>query len=233
MLWVYALTSPAIGAPRAVGARGEPLRTVAVGSIVAIVGEVREIPPPTEPNLREYAAVVEGLTLRAPSLLPVRYGTCVRDADELVLVLASRQRRLLDQLRLVRHRAQMTVRLPLRVAAPGPAPDRPGAHAVAGRGGTARRTGRPHAGAAYLRARADQSARDRRVPGFDPLRASVRRWVRAERVEKRERVATIYHLVPRGSVEAYRRALERAAAREALRVTITGPWAPYAFGDAW
>jgi hypothetical protein len=56
--------------------------------------------------------------------------------------------------------------------------------------------------------------------------------VRDERVEKRERVATVYHLVPRASAEAYRRAIDRAAAAARLQVIVSGPWPAYAFVDA-
>jgi hypothetical protein len=50
-------------------------------------------------------------------------------------------------------------------------------------------------------------------------------------VEKRASIATVYHLVPRASAGAYRRALARAAAAEGVRVVISGPWPPYAFAD--
>jgi hypothetical protein len=84
-------------------------------------------------------------------------------------------------------------------------------------------------GTSYLRSR----QRERAVPAFTPVRAAVRRWVREERVEKHHGVASIYHLVPRGSVERYRSALERAAQDAGLRMIASGPFPPYAFADAW
>jgi hypothetical protein len=82
-------------------------------------------------------------------------------------------------------------------------------------------------GTAYLKAR----AAERDVPEFAPVRAVVRRWVRDERVEKRGRLASVYHLVPRGAAPAYRRALEAAAAAAGLRIVVSGPWPPYAFSS--
>ena len=75
--------------------------------------------------------------------------------------------------------------------------------------------------------------RDHAVPAFDPLRARVRRWVRDERMEKRGNVASIYHLIPAGSVERYRAALDGAAREANVRVIVSGPWPPYAFSDTW
>jgi len=48
-------------------------------------------------------------------------------------------------------------------------------------------------------------------------------------VERRERIATVHHLVPRASVTAYARALRRAATDTPLHVVATGPHPPYAF----
>jgi hypothetical protein len=87
-------------------------------------------------------------------------------------------------------------------------------------------------GRQYLQAKAARAAREAFVPGFDPVRAAVRRWVRDERVERREGRTTVFHLVPRAGAEAYRRTIERVADEHGVHVTITGPWAPYAFAEA-
>lgn len=91
--------------------------------------------------------------------------------------------------------------------------------------------GHAPSGQDYLRVRAAALAREQALPSFRPLRDAVRRWVRDERVEKGGSVATVYHLVPRGSVAAYRRAVERAARKSGVRVLVTGPWPAYAFAD--
>jgi hypothetical protein len=73
------------------------------------------------------------------------------------------------------------------------------------------------------------ASRTTMVPGSEVLRSVVRRWVRDERVEQRASVASIYHLIPRSSVSAYRAALDRAAHDAGMRLVVTGPFPPYAF----
>lgn len=72
------------------------------------------------------------------------------------------------------------------------------------------------------------------IPGSEPLRAAVKKWVRAERVERHDRgrlAGSIYHLVPRGAAAAYRTTLQRAALAADIMVVVSGPWPPYAFAD--
>jgi hypothetical protein len=72
------------------------------------------------------------------------------------------------------------------------------------------------------------------IPGSDPLRDAVARWVRAERVERHDRgrlAGSLYHLIPRGAADGYRRAIERAAVDAGLTTVVSGPWPPYAFAD--
>jgi hypothetical protein len=54
--------------------------------------------------------------------------------------------------------------------------------------------------------------------------------VRDERVEHRAGVSSVYHLIPRGSIESYRKALQASAAAAGVRLVVSGPWPPYAFG---
>lgn len=214
-LCVYAIAASNVGRLAVRGLADERLQAVAVGAIAAVVGEVPRIPRPTEEHLRRYDRVIRTLAARGSALLPARYGTQVEDLDELALVLGSREDSLRRQLKAVRHRVQMTVRMTTSPMT------------SVGRGV------RMKTGADYLRLRAQQAAQARSVPQFDPLRAAVRRWVRGERVERRGAVATVYHLVPRRAVDAYRRALERAAQEAGIRVMVSGPWPPYAFAATW
>jgi hypothetical protein len=46
-------------------------------------------------------------------------------------------------------------------------------------------------------------------------------------------VATVNHLIPRGSASAYRAAVESAGARTGVRLVVSGPHPPYAFADNW
>jgi hypothetical protein len=189
---------------------------VRIGRLDAIVGRVRAIPGPTDSNLRRYSRVMSALWRRTPALLPARFGTSARDLADLQAMVRGRERVMRGRLRAVRNRAQMTVRLVTQEKDVG--------RALSGPTGNTKQTGTQ-----YLRARQREYA----VPSFAPLRAAVRRWIRDERVEKRGGVASIYHLVPRGSAERYESAIEEAARRAGIRMIVSGPWPPYAFADIW
>jgi len=156
------------------------------------------------------------LAARFPALLPARFGTSV-DEDELMFILSTRRASLARALIAVRGRVQMTIRVLARATAEDrgimPVPEEP-AGAVTGRD--------------YLAGKARAA---RAVAGFEPVRAAVARWVRDERVERRGGVSSVYHLIPRSSTVAYRRAVRTAAASSGLRLLVSGPWPPYAFAD--
>jgi hypothetical protein len=88
-------------------------------------------------------------------------------------------------------------------------------------------------GARYLaeRAVAQRTAAD--VQELTPIRAVLDRYVVAERVERHQTpplVASVYHLLARGTAAAYTAAVEDAARDlRGIRVTVSGPWAAYAF----
>ncbi len=164
-LGVYGLVSPAPRRIGVTGVAGERLRVVTVGTVSAIVGDVARAPKPTEANLRKYDSVMRALARTSPALLPVRFGAQFRDLDELSLVLQSRQLSLRRLLGHVRNRAQITIRIAVSESA---LPESP----------------RPTTGSSYLKARADEAKHAREIPGFDPVRAAVRRWVKDERVER-------------------------------------------------
>jgi Gas vesicle synthesis protein GvpL/GvpF len=215
---VYAVALPPDRRIAVGGLGGERLRPVTVGRVTAIVGELTRPPRATPAALRKYSQVVQSLSERLPAILPARFGTCVQDLIELTFILQSRQQTLLRNLRDVRGRAQMTGRI---IQSPHPTADASPSNA---------RTG---SGAEYLRARAAAAASEKEVVGFAPVRAAVRRWIRDERVEKKGPIASVYHLVPRGQAEKYRRTLEHAAREAGLRLTVSGPWPPYAFSTSF
>jgi len=196
------------------GVAGETLQAIPIGRLEAIVGRVRAVPAPTARNLRRFDRMMSALWRRTPALLPARFGTAARDASDLQAMIHDREQTLRRRLRAVRNRAQMTV----RIVQGNSEPD------------MAHPTGiEKQSGTQYLRSRQRAHA----VPAFDPLRARVRRWVRDERMEKGGSVASMYHLIPSGSVDRYRAAIERAAREEGVRMIVSGPWPPYAFADIW
>ena len=206
---------------------GHSLKRLTWGPVAAVVREVTRPPAMSPAQLRVYERNMRELAERFSALLPARFAT-VMPADELRIILASRRREFQRALGHVHGKSQMTVRVPAASAVRRTSvsagakqmPRRDASHVS----GTRSASGRD-----YLRARAREAAERRRVPGFEPVRAAVARWVRDERVEHRGGVSTIYHLVPRRSSERYRQALLEAAAAAALPAVVTGPWPPYAF----
>ena len=217
------------------GMEAERLRLSGAGAVQAVTGILRRVPAASPDALRRYDRTLHALASSLPALLPARFGTCFDDAGELEFVLQSRAEPLQRALAHVRGRAQMTVRVVGLAEARTPVPGTAGpvgeaARTVSrpgGRDASASRAG--GSGSRYLRARAEAAARERQVPGFAPVRRTVERWIRDERVEKRGSMATVYHLVPRATADAYRGRVERAAAAAGLQVIVTGPWPPYAF----
>lgn len=203
---VYAVASSR-GVATGTGLSREPLRAVRAGGLAAIAGVVRGPSRPTPANLVEYDRIIRRLSARNAALLPARFNTLVEDEDEVRLILRSRQASFRAALARVRGRVQMSIRLESEAPAAG--------------------QGSPASGADYLR----QRAAAHRVAEFEPLRSAVDRWVRDVRVERKGNVVTIYHLIPRASVTAYRRGIERVAAPADLR--IAGPFPPYAFAQEW
>lgn len=205
-LAVYAVAGNRVVAA-GTGLSRERLRAVRARGVAAIAGPVGGPSPPTPEKLVEYDRIIRRLSARNAALLPARFNTLVEDEDEVRLILRSRQASFRAALARVRGRVQMAIRLESEAPAAG--------------------QGRPATGADYLRRRAAAH----QVAEFEPLRSAVDRWVRDVRVERKGNLVTIYHLIPRASVTAYRRRLEHAAAPATLRVS--GPFPPYAFAQEW
>ena len=196
---------------------GRQLKQIRSGPIAAMVREVTSAPAASPAQLRRYDREMRELAERFPALLPARFAT-VMPADELMFILSSRRGELQRALSHVRGKSQMTVRIVSGAATPQRRPlaaaSRPDVSA---------------SGRAYLRARARDAAAQRVVPGFEPVRKAVARWIRDERVEHRNGISTIYHLIPRASSTRYRQAVQEAAADARLSAIVSGPWPPYAF----
>ena len=229
-LLVYALASRGAGPMRLRGVVGERLTIVRIGSIDAIVGAVTAPPRATAPTLRRYDRIVRALWARRSAVLPARFPSLLHDRAELELILRARRPTFQRQLAIVRHRAQMTVRIVSGSGVRDPESGRSGGAGGSGKGEDALR-GRSR-GTRYLMYRA-RAARLDHIPEVDLVRDAVKQWIRAERTEARADVATIYHLVPRTVASRYQQAVERTAAATHLRLRVSGPWPAYAFAEAW
>jgi hypothetical protein len=189
------------------------------GPIAAVVGEVTRRRAASTPRLVAYDRLLHQCADRSTSVVPARFGTYVDDEAELLFILRTRRLALRRALGHVRNRAQMTVRLAIERTVDAS----PVSRAIG-------QVGAP-SGTAYLRGRARAAVEAATLAEFAPLRAAVARWVRDERVERRGRLATVYHLIPRRSAAAYGRALARAMRLHSVPAAVSGPWVPYAFSS--
>jgi Gas vesicle synthesis protein GvpL/GvpF len=218
-VYLYAVLSAAPSCETGSGLCAEPLRIVTLDGMVALVGDVTQAPPPSAVTLRAQDAVLRRLAGALDAILPVRFGTLLTDDVALSEALASRRPQLARALSRVAGCEQMT----LRLWGEAPTTPRP----------TGPATGGP--GTRYLAGRREAQLRAGQVPELAPLRAGLGDLVREERAERHDRpplLATVQHLVPRGAGPRYVETVQ--AARDGLRpwrVSVTGPWLPYAFGE--
>ena len=206
-LYVYAIARAPL--PARMRVLGRSLRTITIGRVAVIAGSPPARARVTADDLQQQHAVVVQLAARTDAVLPVRFGSAIA-RSALTTLVQERQSELVRALRLVRGRSQMTV----RVFGTPDAVDRSDARS---------------SGTAFLEALRDRA---RHEPAeVDAFRRAVGRHAVAERVDVGDRRvrATIFHLVPRRSIAAYRRAASAAAASLPCTVSITGPWPPFAF----
>jgi hypothetical protein len=221
-LYLYALLAEPPSGALPAGLAGEAMRLVPCDGVLAAVGEVGEAPPLDGSALRAHDAAVRRLAAVSSAILPARFGSLVRDEAELGEALHPRLAALRDALAAVRGCEQMTLRFSwLDSVAPTEESSLPST-ATAGGPGTR-----------YLSARRAVAGDPRSVPEVARVLDALSPLVRGERRERHGKaplVASVYHLVPHGGLDAYRAAVEAAASREPrIRVTASGPWPPYAF----
>ena len=217
-VYLYALLGAPPTCEAGVGVCAERLRAVVVGGVVALVGDVAEVPTPSAVTLRAQDGVLRRLATVVDAVLPVRFGTLMADDAALSAALAPRTADLARALGRVSGCEQMTLRVWGEVTAAAPA--------LPLEGGP---------GTRYLAGRRAAHERGRRVPELEPARRRLGDLVREERAERHDRpplLATVQHLVPRGSSARYIDAIDTA--RDGLRpwrVSVTGPWPAYAFAE--
>ncbi|MEA2562047.1 MAG: hypothetical protein QOH06_3551 [Acidobacteriota bacterium] len=205
-LYLYAVIDEEPALPLGDGLAGEPLRLIRCGDLLIVAGEAE--PKVSPENLAAQDAVVRRLSVTA--VLPIRFGEKARDEEELCKLLKPRSSDLAAALERVRGCEQMTLRV---FGEPGPPPL------------AAPEPSGP--GTRYMEARRREIERARSLPEIGPLLDRLRPLVRAERIERKEQgtlLGTAYHLVRREDLPAYKETL-----KEEQRVTVSGPWPPYAF----
>jgi hypothetical protein len=225
VLYLYALVGEPPRRAMGRGLRRERLEVLPGRGFHVVVGRMSAPPVAATETLKRHDATVRRIAATVDAILPVRFGSALPDEDAAARLLTPRALELAGRLGQVRGHDQMTLRVfGARGGSPPPA-RRP-------RGGA-----RLGPGARHLAER--KRLRDAAVaPELDPIRPLLDGLVADERVQRHATpplLASVYHLVPRGRRALYRRRIARAATRLApLRLTVSGPWPPYAFGaDSW
>jgi Gas vesicle synthesis protein GvpL/GvpF len=193
---------------------GLPLRST---KIYAAVERREDAPVLSEAALTRQHQIVATLAHRVDAILPVRFGSLI-EHDELLRIVQLRGHLLARALARVRGHEQMTVR-------------------VFGASKPDNRLSGPVSGATYLERR--RAAQHGSLSGVaDLIRSTVAPLVARESMEQgRPHVkATVHHLIPRGRSAEYVELVQDAASEAASldRVTVSGPFAPFAFApDIW
>lgn len=214
MVVLYALMSKgaAAAATGLKGVSGEPLRAVVCGPLTAVVGTPDVVPVVSQRVLVRHDRLMRRIAKRADPMLPARFGVALRSLAELRSLIGQHSPVFRAALRQVAGCSQMTLRLLI---------PRPRA---------ARRTRSEAPGRQYLMDRLTQPHVV--VP---ELAAVARDWATVVQVERSERqksgaALTVYHLIRREDLGAYRRAVRTAIrALPHLQIQLSGPFPPYAF----
>jgi hypothetical protein len=214
-IYVYALLEKPIAVPT----RLRPvIEVLPVDGLFAALEHRTEKPQLSEVALRRQHDVVVALHRVADAILPVRFGALL-DEQELTAVVRLRREALARALERVRGREQMSIRIFGAVAA------------------TRATTTLPSSGAEYLRERA-ALVRPVLSAGATRIVDAVASLATARAIDagRGDVQVTIHHLIRRGDGERYRRLASSCAATviPAVRLTVSGPWPPFAFApDIW
>jgi Gas vesicle synthesis protein GvpL/GvpF len=219
-VYVFALTNQSAPPFRHGNRR---IEFIEVGGVHAAVERAARRPAVSEDALRAQHEIVTKIAESVDAILPARFGALL-DSAELASLVSMRLAPITKTLELVSGRVQMTVRV-FTGLPPSPRRRRPAvASAETGHG-------RP-SGTEYLEQRRRDAAAALTGEAAS-ISAAVRGLVTDERTacgQGRDEW-TLYHLVDRGVLPRYERAIEPF---KSSAVAVTGPWPPFAFvPDLW
>ncbi len=226
MLYVYGVVdSPQFSA--AVSGHEEAIVfPVACGDLAAAASGISCAPEPQVQNIWRHEQVLEVL-MQEHAVLPLRFGTCVRDVDTLSHDLQRQRPALLESLARVRGKVEFA----LRVAGIKPAGESP----VICRDETASSV---LPGTRYLQAKAKifreqaniDAAAGRVRDMLEPYFAGAAVAAAWELGGKASTPMIASYLVARDNIPRFIRAVEAACGdHPVLDITCSGPWAPYSF----
>lgn len=227
MPYVYGiLDAPCLGPVTIRGYGGEWVYPISSGELTVAVSDLRRAEiEPSEESVWCHERVLETLMERH-AVLPARFGL-IAIADQLLPILRDRRKELLQNLELVRGKAEMALRLSRNRSDPDSSPQaKPASTSKAG------------LGTAYLEARMEglHRSEERRDWARDAERAMRSRLDRfsADSVwdvaEGQALSVKASYLTRREDISAFVKVVEEISRSYLdIRVTCTGPWAPYSF----
>lgn len=215
MLYLYAITdSPWL--PPIPGLRGAPLSAAGGDGLFAVWSEHDETRlEADETALWEHERVVEALVEQG-AVLPMRFGSWLRDRGGVLELLAERR----DEFELGLERVRGAVEIGVRAMMRGLSSERPPT-ALSG-------TDRP--GTDYMLARLNEEKKSAAIAAYvhEPL-VALSRASRPRKTSLTGSVNTAY-LVDRDDIDPFRATVEKLDETvEDATVVCTGPWPPYSF----
>jgi hypothetical protein len=217
--------------PEAVaGVASQPVLVVEHGGLGAAISELRE--PDSHPDVASvlaYESVVEYF-FRRRTIVPLRYGCAVQDPQELKALLDKHR----EQCGALLHRLEGLAEMGVQVPAGDCEADFEISLAAIPQ---TRLHGSNRSGASYLSAqKLHYRGADRKVERQNELAQTVCRPLAGLFVERKVELPSratsllsLYFLVPRSSVDAFRETSRRALPNEFHNLRISGPWPPYNF----
>jgi hypothetical protein len=219
MLYLYAIVEGLDGVEDRRGAASEPLELLTFGHVTAVGGTLPSTLPLDRATLVAQDRVVRELHSSAAALLPMRFGAGFASNADAARALALQASTLVEALKRVRGKEQMTLRMTSVTGLPVERSAKVGA-----RPGATGSTGRE-----YLERRAAEQTPPEIVPLLGAL-SQIQRATRVERGRTPDVIATVYQLIDRGRAGEYLDIATAAARRiEGVSVRITGPSPCYAF----
>jgi len=250
-----------------VGVDGQPVFFIPRNGITAVVSRVnREDAAPTISRLLAYKEVVEAFhqSSTVQGIIPMRYGSMVEDAKQVVRLLDKHRSRYTELLNELTGCVEMGIRVLISECGLRPA----GAYAPEGmRSAEWRGSGDAEPSGQEIETRNPQFAirnSQSQNPGYAYLAARKRHYQQEETVSKQiehvferfrsafrglfvkwktdstsidsfpsaigsQQVASIYFLVPRGSLDRFRSVFRQADTSKTAKLLMSGPWPPYNF----
>jgi hypothetical protein len=216
-VYVYGFVTASKRAAVQLTVDGHRIELLSIAGLEVAVERRDERPTISESALRLQHTIVTRLARRCDAVLPARFGSLVTFED-LERIVALRTADLRKGLRKVRGRAQMTLRIVGSPAVVAPAPS----------------VEKPTSGTAYLASRR-AALSGTRPPAAAALTRGIGTLVHDERIETTDSGRTsIFHLIDSADVREYRAAINRVRLPEGERVSVTGPFPPFAFApELW